>query len=60
MDGSISKLFNIYASFSGKSLVGKNDHPRNVSGQMKNIHPWLELPLHPNTIESLSQLLGLK
>ena len=37
MDSNFGKLSKMYASFSGKSLVGKKDHQGKVSGKQKNI-----------------------
>ena len=42
MDINIGKLSKIYALFSGKSLVTKNDHPGKVSDKNENIHPCAE------------------
>ena len=39
MDSNIGALSKIYAPFSGKSLVGKTDHPGKVMNKKKNIHP---------------------
>ena len=58
------KLVNIYASFSGKSLVGKKDHPGIFLGKKKYIHLWHKKVLFIEKVSVHSKFLldfaGLK